>query len=487
MFVLYALTHYGGIRSPDGEVLFRTCEALARDGSFAVAEGLAWRGFGTAAGRDGRLYAVFGPLQAVACVPFVRLGEAWLGEGEGRAARLPFGISYHVDRGLFDAASGRRPSVPRPHALRFFASWLNVAVGAAAALLFLLLARTVAGRPEPACLAALLFAVGSLAWPYAGTFFSEPLAGALAVAALARLARADPRLASPPTGGAAASAGAGLLAGLSTAVHLTSALFLPPFALYAVATAPRGERARRGAAFAAGAALPLAALALHNSLRFGSPLETGRGVDPAAAAALGYGRFVAPWEGLAGLLASSGKGLLFYAPAVLLGLAAWPALRRRSPALAWTLAGAALLRLLFVAARSDWHGGFALGPRLLVTLVPFLLLPVAAWLAERPARWRIAGAVLLAAAAQQLYFALAEPFVYLHLTNRPDGDWAWEVSPLLHLWEAPVGPFWLAGRGLPLALAWLAGALLLLPALAFATARLARRAAARGSSPRDRA
>jgi hypothetical protein len=162
---------------------------------------------------------------------------------------------------------------------------------------------------------------------------------------------------------------------------------------------------------------------------------------------------------------------------VLLGLVAWPALRRRSPALAWSLAGAALLRLLFVASRSDWHGGFALGPRLLVTLVPFLLLPVAAWLAERPERWRIAGAVLLAAAAEQLYFALAEPFVYLHLTNRPDGDWAWEVSPLLHLWEAPVAPFWLAGRGVPLALAWLAGALLLLPALAVAMRRFARRAA----------
>jgi len=458
-------------------VVFRTCEALARDGSFAIGEGLAWQGFGVAPGREGRLYSVFGPLQPIACVPFARLDDAWLGDGGARAARLPAGISYHVDRGLFDAVRGSRPADLRPHARRFVASWLNVLAGAAAALLFLLLARTVAGRAEPALGAALLFAAGSLAWPYAGTFFSEPLAAALATGALALLARADPRLPGARGGGDLALAGAGLAAGLSTAAHLTSALYLPPFLLYAAVAAPSGRRGRRALVFVAGSALPLAALALHNWLRFGSPLETGRGVDPAAAAALGYGRFVAPWEGLVGLLVSSGKGLLFYSPAVLLGLAAWPALRRRSPALAWSLAGAALLRLGFVAARSDWHGGFALGPRLLVTLVPFLLLPVAAWLAERPERWRIGGAVLLAAAAQQLYFALAEPFVYLHLTNRADGDWAWEVSPLLHLWEAPVGPFWLAGRGVPLALAWLAGALLLLPALALAVRRLAASAA----------
>ncbi|MCZ7651966.1 MAG: hypothetical protein M5U13_12740 [Thermoanaerobaculia bacterium] len=458
-------------------MVFRTCDALVRDGSFAIGEGLAWRGFGTAPGRDGGLHSVFGPLQAIGCVPFVWLGDVWLGDDEARAARVPAGISYHVDGGLLHAARGSRPADPLPHARRFFASWLNVVAGAAGALAFLLLAGTVAGRAEPALGAALLFAVGSLAWPYAGTFFSEPLAAALAIGALALLARADPRLPGARGGGPIALAGAGLAAGLSTAAHLTSALFLPPFVLYAAAAAPPGRRWRRAAAFVAGAAPPLAALALHNLLRFGSLFETGRGVDPAAAAALGYGRFVAPWEGLAGLLVSSGKGLLFYAPAILLGVVAWPALRRRSPALAGSLAGAVLLRVLFVATRSDWHGGFALGPRLLVTLVPFLLLPVAAWLAERTERWRVAGAVLLAAAAQQLYFALAEPFVYLHLTNRPDGDWAWQVSPLLHLWEAPLAPFWLAGRGVPLALAWVAGALVLLPALALALRRLARGAA----------
>jgi hypothetical protein len=477
ILLLYALTTYGGIRSPDGEVVYRSCEALGARGTFAVAEGLEWRGFGTAPGRDGHFYPVFGPLQTVACVPFDRLGAVWLGESEVRAERTPAGISYHVDRGLFTAVRGGRPAAPLPHARRFFASWLNVVAGAAAALLFLLLARPVAGGREAALYAALLCASGSLAWPYAGTFFSEPLAGALAVGALALLVRTDPRLVPAPAAGPVAAAGAGLLAGLSTTAHLTSALFLPPFALYAAAVAPAGRRGRRAAAFLAGTVPPLAALALYDQARFGALLETGRGVDPAAAAALGYGRFTAPWEGLAGLLGSSGKGLFFYCPAVLLGLGAWPALRRRSPALAWTLAGTALLRVGFVAARSDWHGGFALGPRLLVTLVPFLLLPVAAWLAEEPRRWRVAGLVLLAAAAQQLYFALAEPFVYLHLTNRPDGDWAWAVSPLLHLWEAPLAPFWLARSGLPVALVWLGGALLLLPLLGFAVARLARRAA----------
>lgn len=476
VLVLYALTAYGGIRSPDGEAVYRVAESLALHGSFAVQDELDWRGFGLSRGRDGRLYSVFGPLQSLAEAPFIAGANALLGDRPEAGGSVPFGPSFHVGDGLSAAVRGERPAVPRPHALRFAASWATVLAAAAGVLVFFQLARRIGGSERNALAATLLYGLGSLAWPYAGTDFSEPLATLLALLSLALLARSDPQLAGlrRPDG----TSVAGLALGLSILAHLTSVLFVPFFALYAgarprtkgQAASGKGARLLR---FVGGLVVPLVALALYNAARFGSPFETGRSVDQAAAAALGYGRFVAPWAGLHGLLLSSGKGLLLYCPAVLLGLAAWPALRRRHSVLALVLAGSVLTRLFFVAARSDWHGGFALGPRLLVPAIPFLLLPVAAWIAEGGAeRLRLVAWVTLACVAQQLYFALAEVFGFLHLTNIADADFDWSVSPLLHLWQARPSPWWLAGHFVPVVWLWLGAAAILLPVLAWRFGRL---------------
>src|SRR5688572_12494234 len=69
--VVFALTNYGGIRAPDNEVTFRTCESLAKRGTVAIVSAPGWRNFGTAKGVDGKQYSVFGLGQAIACVPFV--------------------------------------------------------------------------------------------------------------------------------------------------------------------------------------------------------------------------------------------------------------------------------------------------------------------------------------------------------------------------------------------------------------------------------
>ena len=56
ILLVYSLTSYGGVRSPDAEVIFETCEALAHRGAFAVDPVSSWTGFGLAPGRDGALY-----------------------------------------------------------------------------------------------------------------------------------------------------------------------------------------------------------------------------------------------------------------------------------------------------------------------------------------------------------------------------------------------------------------------------------------------
>ena len=475
---MYALTAYGGVRSPDGEAVYRVAESLALRGTFAVEEELDWKGFGLSRGRDGRLYSVFGPLLSLAEAPFVASAAAILGEEPTAGAGVPFGPSFHVGDGLPAAVRGDRPARPRPHALRFAASWAIVLAGAAAVWVFFQLARRVSGD-EPSALAAALL--------YALRFARLALLGdRLLRAALDPAGAARPGAARPLRSGTAAAApgrrlgprrpGAGALDPRARDRRALRSL-LRPLRLGTRRLGADGRRRRLGSLlrFAGGLAVPLAALGAFNLARFGSPLETGRSLDAAAAAALGYGGFVAPWVGLHGLLLSSGKGLLLYCPAVLLGVGALATFGRRQPALTLLLAGSAAARLLFVAARSDWHGGFGVGPRLLVPVVPFLLLPVAAWIAGRPERLRLTATVTIACALQQLCFALAESFGFLHLTNVPDADFAWRVSPLLHLWRARPAPWWLEGRYVPIVWLWLAGAAVLVPLLLAAFRWLARR------------
>jgi hypothetical protein len=223
----------------------------------------------------------------------------------------------------------------------------------------------------------------------------------------------------------------------------------------------------------------------YNQMRFGSPLETGRSVDAALAARFGYGQAAALWPGLHGFLSGSGKSLFVFVPAALGGLLLWPSFVRVHRALGWALGLAVIARVLFVAGRTDWHGGFCLGPRLLLPAVPLLLLPIVPWLDRALGQRRLAEvwtfAVLSwACVAQQLVFVLGEPFTFyrrileIYLPrgvnvfegNRLYVDWAF--NPLLNLLHGPRGP-WLL-RQVPLSNAALWAALTALAAILWALA-----------------
>ena len=156
---------------------------------------------------------------------------------------------------------------------------------------------------------------------------------------------------------------AGAMLGPAAATHLSTLLFLPFWLVIASRAQTRRACAAAGGCFLVGAFAVLALLAFYNYARFGSILETGRTFRTAE---FGYGAFQVPWRGAWGLVGSPGKGLLLFCPVVLLGLAGWRrfAARSRSARFLAFMLGAALLgRYLFIAARSDWHGGFCLGPR----------------------------------------------------------------------------------------------------------------------------
>lgn len=120
-----------------------------------------------------------------------------------------------------------------------------------------------------------------------------------------------------------------------------------------------------------------------------------------------------PLAGIAGLLASPGKGLFVFSP-FLLFLLARPFGRGQEAPQGDRLLNACLalgaFSLLFLYAKADWRGGYGYGPRFLVDLLPLLvwwLVPVMARL--RPALRAVFVAGVLVAVPIQIIGAVIYP------------------------------------------------------------------------------
>ena len=233
-------------------------------------------------------------------------------------------------------------------------------------------------------------------WAYAGSDFSEPLQAALLGTGLAALAAHR----AAPARGRALAAGA-LLGALPLVKSLLVLVALPLLAAALVAPRPaaapaKGKRTARGApvpshagALALGAAVPGALWLALELVRFGRPFGGYPGED-----------FSYPFlTGLLRLTLLPNKGLLVYAPVVLLALPGLFALARKDRPLALGLAASALALLASSSAWWAWDGQAAWGPRLVLTALPALLLAGALALDAGPALRRaglaLAGAGLL--------------------------------------------------------------------------------------------
>ncbi len=388
----FALTSYAGLRSPDAEVMYETCEALVEDGRFGIdTPSSSWPGFGIAPGRDGRMHSIFGPVPSMVCAPILAalnraLEAGWLTRVEPQP-------SQNFGNGLQAFGAGT-PIVgdERPHIRRGLMTLvLGSLISALGVLVFFVLSRRLTSD-DSALAAALVYAFASPTWWYSGTFFSEPFAVLFVLLSL--LALDGDR----PTGAALA----GVSLGVAVGAHVTAVLFIPFFAWIAFRSSADGRSGRAVAWFCGGLAVPLTLLGIYNSLRFGSPLETGRWANLSAAQTFGYGVFTAPWRALWAMAVSPAKGFVLFFPSVLIAAFAWRSFRRVRPIWADAILAAVVVRYVFIATRSDWHGGFALGPRLLLLAVPLVLLSVGPWLGTLPARSRFAvlGAAFACSAQQ---------------------------------------------------------------------------------------
>jgi hypothetical protein len=227
--------------------------------------------------------------------------------------------------------------------------------------------------------AALVFGLGTMAFPMATVLMGHSVA---ALAGLAAMLCAFPGHQRP-----ARPAWAGLLGGCAVALEYPAVIYLVAAGLLLLW---RERRAQALLAMAAGALVPALLVAGYHALCFGDPWSTGYRYHadmfryPDQEVFLGL--FGVPrLERLWAIGFGAKRGLFLLYPACLLGPLGAALLWRR-PQARPALAASALVVLWFFllnASYPNWDGGYCSGPRYLVPALPVLLLPAFATLAGR--------------------------------------------------------------------------------------------------------
>ena len=275
---------------------------------------------------------------------------------------------------------------------------LTASLLTALAAVFVFLAARGLVRPLPALLVALAFGLGSCAWPVTSqALWQHPAATFCLSLGAWFLLRSEGR---PPRAAAwcGAAFGMAVLCRPATAVAVVCA---GAYLLWA-------DR-RRCAAYVLGGLPFLAVLAAYNGYYFGSPLAFGQTVASKLIALRGTGSEnlwqSSWWESLPGLLISPSRGLLWYSPVLLLGVAGVAAVWREPRYRALLPLQAAVVLMILVAGKwFDWWGGSTWGYRPIVDAAPFLallLIPVVERLiANRVTRVLFAALLVWSAAVQ---------------------------------------------------------------------------------------
>ncbi len=241
-------------------------------------------------------------------------------------------------------------------------------------------ARQFGMSPASSLFGMLAYGLGSLALPYAGSLYVQPVAAFWVAATVAAVA----------TGRPVGSSGLCWAAALWTRLDL--ALLTPLFMLLT-------QSRRAWMELATGLLLGVVLTIVTNVLR-GDPWLAG-----------GYAGetfLSSPFVGLYGVLLSAGKGLVWFAPLCAFGLA-WGLVRTGGKLLPVAVAAAAYT--LVVACWWTWHGGYCWGPRLLLPVLPLTCVLLAdAWEQVGPPARRVLLVILAYSVLLQIAASGAHPF-----------------------------------------------------------------------------
>jgi len=384
-FLIYLAFLAPGIYSIDGNSILAVAESIVTRHALTVPPGLG------IPGQAGRIYSSWYPLQSFLAVPLVALA-------------VPVSSAVHV---------------PLHFVAALFALLLPIIFTSATVSLVALIALQLGASLGPARRAAFSFALGTVALVYHRTFYADPLLMLLTAASLYFAFAQSPRTVLL----------ASLCALLAVLAKPTGILVGPLISAYLLAKHSLPLRFRLAPGL--GAALGLLLYFLYNWLRFANPLTFGQ---PYAFS------FASIPVGLAGLLLSPGRGLIWYCPPAILAIAGFRKAFQTKPHEALLIASLFAAFLGLHSFWSAWPGGWSWGPRFLLPVLPGLLALAALLQGKLIAALRVltvAGFLINAptlVSYYERYYAEANE----QLVPQHDLLWSPSRAPFLHAWPAAV-------------------------------------------------
>jgi hypothetical protein len=296
-----------------------------------------------------------------------------------------------------------------------------------------------------------VYAFGTTAFLYSDWFFSHQITAVLLFASFLLLywhVRYKP----PNRRMYLLSACAGLLAGYSVISEFPTAIIAALLGIYLLVVAR--SRLRTLLAFAAGMIPPAALAIYYNIAAFGAPFATGymhvhsefyhsniHGGIGGITNPLNYGIQIPTWNVIWQLTLGTYRGLFFICPVLLLFvpgvIVMW---RRRSlrPEL-WLCVAIVVIYLIVDASRgvdqNGWSGGASVTSRHLVPMLPFMVIPIAVGLRNRPFRNAF---LALGAVSMAIMFIVVSQTSFFTQTDQ--NLLANEAIP--HFFANYIGPSW---------------------------------------------
>ena len=223
------------------------------------------------------------------------------------------------------------------------------------------------------------YALGTPAWPYSALFFGHQLAAISLFLSFYVIFDSRDR-----GGGARAAFGAGFFSGLAFFIEYPAVIISFFLFIYAIAVF---KNVKSALSFLLGLAIPAGVVFYYHRQCFGGVLRFPYYfvTDPVCAAEHSRGmsgvflpenmsEFANQLRALLNLLFSSFRGIFFYSPFLIFGIAGIFKMIRdpKWKKEGFLFAAIFISYLLFFCAFVNWEGGWALGPRHLTPLVPFL-------------------------------------------------------------------------------------------------------------------
>jgi hypothetical protein len=263
-----------------------------------------------------------------------------------------------------------------------------VAICAALAALVVYKVCRMYAPPIPSLLASLTLAFGTIAWPFATELFDHDVAMLFSLLGVYCVIRCS-RLENARNERYVALAAAGASFGIACTVEYLSALLILPLIVFLAYRKKLSVFSGLlfGAIFSLGPILDLA----YNQLVTGSPLVFPEDLWSGASGLTALSRFEPSQLLTVPLynLLSPYRGLLLLSPVLFVGtyglFRMYQSGRFRGDAL--VLLSLFLLGLIPYSMWSNWEGGYSFGPRFLIDVIPYLVIPVAFALSENRARY----------------------------------------------------------------------------------------------------